>query len=325
MEALWNLEIEITLFFQSLGNWLTAPFQGVSFLATEIFFIIMIPLVYWCVNSLMGVRMAFMLVLSDTFNNFFKMLLHTPRPFWYDTRVKSFSQETAFGLPSGHSQNSASLWGIAAATLKKRWFTITAIVIIILIGLSRIYLGMHFLHDVLGGWLVACGLIFIYLKLEKPVARWIAPKKLGGQILYALFFSAVIATIYMAGQSLSSNFQIPAEWLDNAAKTGGATPNPFNVEGAFTLSGMAFGFISGYAWWVKKYGLPKVKGSWMKRFLRYLVGMVGLIAIYAGLKAVFPAEPLQIGYAFRFLRYALIGLWASAIAPCLFVKLKLDE
>lgn len=325
MESLWNLEINITLFFQSLGDWLTTPFQAISFLATEIFFIVIIPLIYWSVNSVMGIRMAMMLVINGGFNACFKMLFHSPRPFWFDQRVKSLSMETSFGLPSGHSQNAASLWGMAAATAKKKWLTIIVIFIVFLIGISRIFLGMHFTRDVLTGWLLGGFFIWIYLILEKPVVKWMAPKKLPLQILYSLLFSVILILLGLGSSLISTTWQMPAAWVENATMTGGTIPDPFNLEGIFTIAGVAFGFLAGYSWWVKKYGQPKVEGSFAKRFLRYLVGIIGLVVIYLGLKMILPEEPQILGFTLRFVRYSLVGLWVSALAPALFIKMKLNR
>ena len=325
MESLWELEVNIILFFQSLGDWLTTPFRAISFLATEQFIIVITPLVYWCVDSLMGLRMAFMLVFSGEFNTYFKMLFHSPRPFWFDTEIRSLSQETSFGMPSGHSQNAASLWGMVAATAKKKWLTICILILIFLIGISRLYLAMHFTRDVLSGWLFGGLFVLLYLVLEKPVARWIAPKKLGVQIVIIFLVSILLIALGFASKQASAGWQMPTEWIETAALTGGATPDPFNLEGVFTLAGVAFGFMSGYAWLVKKYGQPKVEGSAMKRFLRFIVGIVGVFILYLGLKMIFPEEPLALGFALRYVRYTLIGFWVSALAPVLFIKLKLNK
>ncbi len=325
MEWLWQIEISITLFFQSLGDWLAEPFRAISFLGTENFIILLLPLVYWCINSTMGMRMAIMLVLSDSTNNIFKKLCHSPRPFWFDSRVKALSQETSFGLPSGHSQNSASLWGMMAASAKKKWLTAVAIVVIFLVGISRIYLGMHFTRDVLTGWLLGALLIGIYFLLEKPVAKWLKPKKLAIQILYAFLFSVILILLGTAANLTSLTWQMPTEWIETAQLTGGAVPDPFNVEGTFTLAGVSFGFLSGYAWWWKKYGQPVVEGNFTKRFFRFIVGIIGLLAIYLGLKLVFPESPILLGLSLRFVRYAVMGLWVSAIGPWIFKKMKLDR
>jgi len=325
MDLLLNFEISITLFLQNLGAWLAGPFQAISFLATEEFFILILPLVFWSIDSLMGLRMAIMLVVSGSVNYYFKMIFHSPRPFWYDASVKSYSHETSFGIPSGHAQNSASQFGTMAATVRKKGFTIAMLVVIFLVGLSRLYLGMHFLRDVLAGWLLGGLLVWLYMSFEKKVAQWLTSKSLATQILLSFVLGIVLILLGFGSQALSATWQMPAEWINNAALTGGAVPDPFNMEGVITLGGVAFGFLSGYAIWVKKFGQPKALGSVVKRFARYLVGIVGVIALYLGLKMLFPEEPLMLGYILRFVRYTLIGLWVTYFAPLIFKKLKLEK
>ncbi len=325
MESLFNFEIGITLFLQNLGAWLAGPFQAISLLATEEFFILILPLVFWSIDSLIGLRMAFMLVISGSINYYLKMIFHSPRPFWYDASVKSYSHETSFGLPSGHSQSAASQFGIMAATVQKKGFTIAMLVVIFLVGLSRLFLGMHFLRDVLTGWLLGGILVWLYMRFEKNVAQWLTSKSLTIQILLSFVLGVVIILLGFGFQTISASWQMPAEWINNAALTGGAVPDPFNIEGIITLGGVAFGFMSGYAIWVKKFGQPKALGSVVKRFARYLVGIVGVIALYLGLKMIFPEEPLVLGYILRFVRYTLIGLWVTYFAPLIFKKLKLEK
>ena len=325
MDSLLNFEIGITLFLQSLGSWLALPFQAISFLATEEFIIMLLPLIFWSIDSIMGVRMAFMLVISGSFNNYFKVLFHSPRPFWFDARVKSYSMETGFGLPSGHSQNAASLFGMMAATIRKKGFTIAVLMVIFLVGLSRLYLGMHFLRDVLSGWLLGGLFVLLYMRLEKPVVKWLVTKSLALQIMLAFVLGIVLILLGFGSMALSASWQMPTEWINNAALTGGAVPDPFNMEGTITLGGVAFGFMAGYAIWVKKFGQPKALGSALKRFLRYLVGIIGVIALYLGLKMIFPEEPLVLGFILRFMRYTIIGLWVTYFAPLIFKKLKLEK
>jgi len=325
MDSLLALETNVNLFLQSLGDWLSTPLQGISLLATEYFFIFIIPLIYWCIDSITGLRMAFMLVTSGVFNSFFKMIFHSPRPFWFDGRVKSLSQEISFGLPSGHSQNAASLYGMMAASIKKKVITILLIFIVFLVGLSRLYLGMHFVRDVLAGWLIGAILVVLYMAVEKPVSRWLSTKTIGLQILLSFLFSIVLILIGVAGQSTSLHWQMPQAWVDTAIQTGGAVPDPFNINDVITLAGVAFGFTTGYALWIKKFGIPKVRGSALKRFARFFVGIIGVVIIYLGLKMVFPEEPLILGYTLRYIRYTLMSLWVSFFAPYLFIKMNLDH
>lgn len=325
MDALMQFEILITLFFQHLGTWLALPFKAVTFLGTEEFYLLVLPALYWCVDATVGFRMAVMLVLTGSLNGYFKALFHSPRPYWVDARVKAYASETSFGLPSGHSQNSAALWGILAASFKKKWLTIVSIIAVFLIGLSRIYLGVHFTRDVLCGWLIGALLVFAYLWLEKPIQRWLSPRSLGYQITVAFLVSLLLIGIGLGITYFASSWPIPNEWVNQAIQSGEMAPDPYNIDGYFTIAGVWFGFAGGYAWLLHKKGTLSISGKTGKRITRYLLGLVGVVIIYAGLKLIFPTSPDWLGYIFRYIRYALLGLWVSALAPLLFEKLHLDQ
>lgn len=325
MDFLMEIEILVNLFFQSLGEWLVPIASGISFLGTEEFYILLLPAIYWCIDAGIGFRIGVMLVTTSSINAYLKMLFHSPRPFWVDSKVKAFAQETSFGLPSGHSQNAASLWGLAAAKFTKRWLTIIGISAIILIGLSRLFLGVHFSRDVLSGWLIGGLLIILFFLLEKPISKWISNKTLGFQLITILFVAAVIIFLGHLTAATASDWQLPSEWIDQSLASSGIAPDPFSLEGTYTIAGVWFGFAAGYAWWLKKKGPMVVAGSIGARITRYFIGLAGLFALYLGLKIAFPESPEWLGLSLRFVRYALIGLWVSAIAPLLFKKLKLDK
>jgi Membrane-associated phospholipid phosphatase len=324
MDILMQFEIQITLFFQHLGTWLTIPFRAITALGNEEFYILVFPALYWCVDATLGFRMGVMLVFSNTVNGFFKTLFHSPRPFWVDSRVKAYSSETSFGLPSGHSQNAAAIWGIFAATLKKKWITVVCCISIFLIGISRIFLGVHFTRDVLTGWLIGLILIFVYLWLEKPIQKWIQPKSLTVKIGLIFLVSLLIIGIGYAGNATSIHWPFPSAWTSQAIAAGADAPDPYNMEGTFTIAGVWFGFTAGYAWLLAKKGNILIQGTTSKKVARYLVGLVGVGLLYLGLKLVFPTSPEWFGFVMRYVRYALIGIWVSAVAPLLFEKMKLD-
>jgi membrane-associated phospholipid phosphatase len=161
-----SIEIIVNEFLQSLGTWLRWPMQVITALGYEQFFILLLPTVYWCLDQAVGLRLGIALLLGTNLNTFFKFLFHNPRPFWISDNIVTYSHESSFGFPSGHAQVAASVWGWLAVEVKKRWFTISAIVLIFLIGLSRLYLGVHFLSDVLLGWLLGGLLVLLMARLE---------------------------------------------------------------------------------------------------------------------------------------------------------------
>ena len=177
MDWLLQLEIQITLMLQSLGGWLAAPMQLLSFFGQESFYILIMPALYWCLDAGIGLRLGAMLMLSGTFNGYFKLLFHSPRPYWVDARVAALSSETSFGLPSGHAMNAASVWGLLGIDLKPRWRRAlwAAGILAFLIGFSRLYLGVHFLRDVLAGWLLGGTWMVCTVLIMESVSRWRSP------------------------------------------------------------------------------------------------------------------------------------------------------
>ncbi|MCP4590848.1 MAG: hypothetical protein GY842_08885, partial [bacterium] len=65
-------------------------------------------------------------------------------------------------------------------------------------------------------------------------------------------------------------------------------------------------------------------GPLWQRVVRFLVGAVGLLGLYFGLKAVFPDEGEPFYVPLRIVRYALVGVWISLGGPWLFVRLNLS-
>lgn len=325
MEALWNFEIAITLFFQSLGAWLVEPMRWITSMGSESFYMLIMPAVYWCFDSALGLRMGLILMVSTAFNADFKLLSHGARPYWFDARVQAFSTETSFGMPSGHAMLSSSTWGMIAAQVRRKWVTWIILVLIFLIGISRIYLGVHFTSDVLAGWILGGLMLLIFIKLDKPITHWLQSRSSGMIILVGFLVSLALLGIHLALAAAGSQWMMPAEWVKNAlAANPDVSPNPFSVEGAFTTAGTLFGLIAGAAWLFRSSGFD-TSGTIEQRGLRYLIGLVGVAVLWYGLGLVFPRDATLIAYGLRFCRYTLIGLWVSGLAPMLFIRLGLAK
>lgn len=326
METITQFELTITPFFQGLGNWLTPVMQFFSFLGTEEFFLVVIPFLFWCVDSRLGLRIAVMLILTNTIKPSLKMAFHWPRPYWIDPQVRALAPEGSFGLPSGHAQDAASLWGLLIFSLRRWWVTAAAVILILMIGLSRIYLGVHFAHDVLAGWAVGILLVVLFARLERPVSAWFGRMKFGGKSLFALGAAAAILLIGYGVRLSLGGWSVPQEWASNAALQWPDEPfNPLDLEGFYTIAAIAFGMIFGLGLLSLTRISVRSEGSWLKLTTRYLIGMAGLLVLYLGLRMIFPAEPGAVAQAFRFVRYALLGVWVTFGAPWVFVRLRLMQ
>ena len=321
METIWNIGITWNIFFQNLGGCLKTPMEVFSFFGTEIFFLLLLPALYWCIDAGIGLRVGIILLLSSSVNNAFKIILHGPRPYWYSTDVIGYASETSFGVPSGHAQIAFGVWGMMAASIGKWWGWLIAILIIVLIGISRLYLGVHFPHDVILGWLIGALLLWLVLRFWKPVSAWLKKMSLGQQILVA-FLGSLVLILFSLIPFLwlrITDWQPPLAWAEYAKYA-------VTMSGAFTTAGTLFGLLAGLAW-INRQGGFRADGPIWKRLLRFVLGVVGILVFYVGLDVLFgliaPDAEAVLPYTLRYIRYALVGAWVSAGAPWVFIKVKL--
>ena len=323
MESLWQIGIDFILAFQSLGNWLEAPMLFFSFLGSEEFFLFGLPILYWSVNANLGLRVGVILLLSGATNDAFKMMFHGPRPYWFSSSVKAFAIETSFGVPSGHAQIAAGVWGMLASQVRRNWMWVLTIFIILMIGLSRLYLAVHFPHDVLFGWLIGTLLLWVVLRIWDKSATWLKTQTLARQVALAFSFSMLLLLGSLIPYLALQNWSIPTEWLANAAIASADTPpHPITLNSILTTSGTLFGIFTGLAWMNTQGGFS-AEGTLSQRSLRYTLGVLGVGVFWFGLGAILPRGDELIPYILRFVRYTLVGLWISGGAPWLFIKLKL--
>jgi membrane-associated phospholipid phosphatase len=317
----------------AVGNWFIPPMRFFSYLGTEEFFLLVLPLVYWSVDSALGLRVGFILVTSNLLNYVGKLAFVGPRPYWASREVRAlWLTETTFGVPSGHSQIPMTVWGMFAVYAKRTWFWVVALVVIFFIGFSRMYLGVHFPHDVLVGWLIGAVILWAFAVFWKPAGEWIGKKTLSQQILAAFLVSLLFIALGYGTWILRSGYQIPEEWVANALFAGASEPEPVDANSIFTSAGTFFGMAAGAAWIISKGGFQVSSGvhslandPLAKRAIRYVIGLFGVLVLYMGLGALFPRGDDFIFYLLRYIRYVLIGWWVTGGAPWIFVRFKLSD
>ena len=117
-------------------------------------------------NKKMGLSIFTNLVIITVLNQSLKRILQRPRPTEY-----RIIQETGYSFPSGHSMISMAFYGYLIYLIYRyvknkyiKWISISLLSILIcLIGISRIYLGVHYTSDVLGGFLISISYLVIYI------------------------------------------------------------------------------------------------------------------------------------------------------------------
>jgi membrane-associated phospholipid phosphatase len=317
MEVLIRSGVAWIVAVQALGGWLEAPMRALSFLGTEDFYLLVLPLVYWCVDAPLGIKVGFILITGSWLNSSLKLVFAGPRPYWVSAQVVPYAAESTFGVPSGHSQHSVAVWGMLAAGVGRRWAWVTAWLLAFLIGFSRWFLGVHFPHDVLLGWLLGGGCLWAFLRFWDRVASGLSRRSLGAQILTALVVSLALAAIGTAGAWRLDEYRLPDAWKTGALR-GGVLPAPVTTEGIIASAGMLFGLAAGVAWLASRGGFD-ASGPVRSRALRFLIGALGVLVLWMGLGSVFPSQGDFVSVALRYVRYGLVGFWVSAGAPWVFL------
>jgi membrane-associated phospholipid phosphatase len=132
--------------------WAELFFRGISELGSDFFYMILIGVGFWVVNKRAAILTAFVLLASSTSNYLLKITFKVPRP--PTTNWVPGVSVSNYSLPSGHAQNSMTIWGWLGIKIKTWWLRTLSVVLIGLIGISRVYIGVHWLGDVVAGWLV---------------------------------------------------------------------------------------------------------------------------------------------------------------------------
>jgi len=291
MESIWQWGIELIQAVQTIhGPALDTFFKIITFMGEEEFFLILLPFFLWCVDFTIGARLATMFLLSSYINVGFKDLFAYPRPYELEPSLQLHSA-SGYGLPSGHSQAAVVVWGVVAAEFRKRWWWVVSILLMILIGFSRIYLGVHFPTDVFVGWAIGLLILWLYIRWERDVEAWLKRMPMRGQLALAIGLPIALWLLHLTSDTTSS--------------TG-------------VLLGLGIGAVV-----TQQHGVFSAEGPIWQRVVRFVVGGIGVALIYYGLKMVFPDHGEALYLPFRFVRYVLVGLWAGVAAPWLFVRLRL--
>jgi len=291
----------ILRFFQSIQTpGLDKFFTYVTMLGEQYFIILIVAWIYWNYSKKEGFILTFLFIISSMLNTLMKALFHTQRPFQKLDNFEAQRVHTAIGhsFPSGHTQGAATLFISLALIFKNNRFTILAIIAVLLVAISRMYLGVHWPIDIIGGLLLACLVVFLlYGYLHRLYDQ---PKKFHLFITIVLLFFVVIVLIMLA---LNEFYFTEA----------------IDLKNYYRLLGVSTGAVAGFIFEEKNYPFS-VDSKRLLKWLRFVIGLGGTIGLLVGLKYVLSNNAFGI-----LIRYFLVGAWISGIYPVLGQKLRLFE
>ncbi len=318
MEILRDLSLEITLWLQNNYPQLEAFFQIFAVIGYFEFYLAAITLIYWSVNKQLGRSLAYLISISYLINSILKHILGDPRPYWLDPSI-GLSTEDSYGVPSGHAQGATVFYGALAMWIRRPWAWLLAIVIILLMALSRIYLGVHDLEDVLAGILVGVIILIGYYLWQRYIAVKFANRILGQRLLLAVLAPLAFVAIYVVALLLLGQPDEEVPWVAyiDAAEIA-------SFKNMATITGGILGLGIGFILEVSRVRFIMAGPVW-KRGLRYLIGIGSTLLLRRGLDYLMPDGPFGLVVFIIALQNFLLSLWVAYYAPWAFVRLRLAD
>ena len=269
---------------------LTQFFKVITWFGYTTFYMIFLSVGYWLWSYRTFTRLAVLVAISGLLNAYLKDFLEDPRPIFPPSLDPKAAE--SFGMPSGHAQISATLWIWLCLEMRKGWLWFVGLVMIALICLSRLYLAVHDVEDILAGLAIAAFLIVASANL--PLRRYVSSRR-------PLRYEPLIALIL---------FQIAliVTW-----------PGEEGPGDAIGLGGFALAWLIG-ADWARRAQCrrpPELSGG----VLLAVLSVAGLFALYTGVNK--GAEALDPdGWVALYFGSALVGLYISLMPPLIYHKLR---
>jgi membrane-associated phospholipid phosphatase len=165
------MQVSFMLWIQSWGNpTLDTIFKTITALGSDSIYIVFIAWLYWCVDRKVGEKWVYLILSSAMLNGIVKLSFNAPRPFQVGKGIVAVDTSTATGhsFPSGHSQASATFGGFLAMEYRSKIIKVVGIGMLLAIGLSRLYLRVHWPIDILVGWTLGlCFATFYHYGYDK--------------------------------------------------------------------------------------------------------------------------------------------------------------
>ncbi len=162
--------MEVIGFLQSFSSdFLNSLMLFITSFGSLYFSVFVVCIIYWCYNKEVGYKMALIVSCSSVLNNIFKGLVQSDRPIGSEGifSLGEFSA-TGYSFPSGHAQNITTTGVTLCIFTRNKLIFVVTLVLIILVSISRVYLGLHWPIDVLGGIVLS---LIVSIVLNEVLAK----------------------------------------------------------------------------------------------------------------------------------------------------------
>ncbi len=280
-------------------------FSLVTYLGWETIFLVVALVLIWCVNKKYGFFILYCGLIGQAASQWLKLIFRVERP-WvafpdFKPIESAIKEAGGYSFPSGHTQIATTTYGgLALLYRRKKWLSTLLIVAVLLVGFSRMYLGVHYPSDVIFSLVFNTALIICFYLIGKryacdstsSVLRVIGLLAMGSLLVYSIIMFNKFGSV-----------EVYVDTLSFSSKMFGATL-------AFVIS-----------WYIDdKYLDFKTEASIGIQIFKVVVGTVILLAIKEGLKPLFSVIGLNatVGHV---IRYFFVVFFAGTIWPYVFMKI----
>ncbi len=274
-----------------IGGWFDIFMITITKMGDEIFYTLFLPVLFWCYDKKNSIKIGIIFLISITLNDMIKEIFKNPRP--EPSNLMEGIRELCIryrpstpGFPSGHTQGSLSMWGAIMYLIRNRTIVILGLIMIILIPYSRMYLGVHFLGDVMGGYILG----FLTLATVIPLILYMEKRydAIGDMpLIIAIIVIPLVLYNVLPGRAIHNYMGV--------------------------LSGFLLGALLG-----RDRIQFNPRNKTLSNIIKVAVGLVGLFLIKEGVKLILPSIPVA-----GFFRYWLMGFWITFVAPWIFSRIAL--
>lgn len=272
-------------------------FQSATYIAQETIVVIIICWLYWCHNKKLAYTLGFTYFLSGLLIQDLKITFRIPRPWVLDPDFQAVESAlpgaTGYSFPSGHTQSATALFSTLGFHTRRGILKFLFFFMIIFIGFSRMYLGVHTPKDVLVSMiltLIVSAAVFYFLAppLDRQEKTCVFT---AGLLAVCTFLFAYTAILYASG-----------------------TADPDMAADAFKASGAGFGFAIGYYFERTRihFSLPVTIREKVFRFSAGLLSVIILMLVFEVTLRKFLIGDI--------ISYFLLILWIVAIYPAIFTR-----
>ena len=295
-------------------------FSLITTLGEETGFLVIAIAIFWCIDKRGGYYVLMTGFIGTVINQWLKIVFRVPRP-WdlgaaegFKAVDSAFEGAGGYSFPSGHTQNVAGTFGAIAAHFKRNYIWIFSIAAIVLVGFSRMYLGVHTPADVLA----SLGIALLLVLLLRPVFS--TEERFNKYMPYVIVLSVVFTVAYVI---FVSHLDYADYVQDITVSPNGEIHDPYAsaLKNGATMLGCLFGLLVVYP--LDRYVIKfKTEAKWYAQIIKLVLGLGVILAIKAGLSephnllvGLFTDDPDSIA---RVLRYFIMVVFAGAVWPMTF-------